>query len=386
MDGLGTGEIFVYESALNFDEAKIEIRYDDSEIPDEERMAVYRCQKWNFGRRICNDDWEEITSDIDTIRNTIEIDTLSLSTFLIGYKKQMYIDANMEEEEYFLNDLITVLGVVEDEDQNPIEAAEVEGRVKGTDITFKAKTDAGGVFTVEFEGPSKEGTHEILLTVKKTNYGGDDQSLRFETVKSKNLKLIVPVSFKINPGGNSSSELLLANLGQTDFYDLKISIEGMPNYYTLFETEIDEIKADEEKRIPLIFEIPEDVAIQNYNGKVKVKYRDDSLEEPFVLSIVEEITENTNEPADSSSNLPSAKLILPTLNTETILISIFGLISVASAFWYKNKKSKKPQKSEEVKSVLSDIKKEIERDNPEKNQTGKNNKNEDEDNPIFYAR
>jgi hypothetical protein len=84
--------------------------------------------------------------------------------------------------------------------------------------------------------------------------------------------------------------------------------------------------------------------------------------------------------------LPSAKLILPTLNTETILISIFGLISVASAFWYKNKKSKKPQKSEEVKSVLSDIKKEIERDNPEKNQTGKNNKNEDEDNPIFYAR
>jgi len=365
-EGIGVGGIFVYEFALSFEDAYVEMKYDDSNIPDEDRIDVYRCDNWNFGKRVCNGEWNEVNTDIDSIRNYVKLNTTSLSTFLIGYKKQMIIDANVEKYQYYLNDIIKVLGIVEDEEQKPVEEAIIKGKISGTDIEFTTRADNGGVFAIEFQGPSEEGTHELIITAEKSSYAKVEQTVKFEAIKSKKLTLTVPSSLKIKQNENATTEFLVNNLGQTDFHDLKISVEGIPNYYTLFETEFNEIKAGIEKRIPVIFEIPKDAGVQSYTGKVKVKYNDSILEDEFILTILEaeKKTEDNNSSESSKLNLPSANIILPNFSFEAFLISIFSVVSIGGAIWFKKKKINPNEERVDIKNLLLDIKREIER-NPD---------------------
>jgi len=367
IEGVGIERIFVYEFALTFDDAYIEMKYDDSRIPDENRIIVYRCHNWNFGKRNCVGEWDDINVDIDTIRNQIKFNTTSLSAFAVGYKKEMLLDANLEEEKYYLNDIIKVLGIVEDGEQKPIVDGKIKGRIIGTNIEFTTKTDNGGVFTIEFQGPEKEGNYELFITAEKSSYEKVNQTIEFEAIKSKRLTLTLPSSLKITQGENTTTEFLINNLGQTDFYDLKVSIEGIPNYYSLSETEFSEIKAGGEKGIQVVFEIPENANLQTYSGKVRVEYDDGTLQDRLVLTILkldEDQTSNT-EDNDSKFSLPSANIVIPSFSSETVIISAFGILTIGGALWFKKKRENPEKEREDVKNLLLDIRREIERDQEE---------------------
>ena len=364
IQGIGVSRIFVYEFASSFSDAQIEMRYDDSRIPDEDRIAVYRCDNWNFGKRVCNGKWNDINVDVDTIRNYVKFNTTTLSTFLVGYKKNMIIDANIEKPQYYLNDLIKVLGIVEDEEQKPVGGVKIKGKIEGTSIEFTAETDSGGVFTTEFQGPNKEGTHNILITAEKLPYTKVEQKLSLEVIKSKKLALTIPNSIKIEQGKNATTEIILNNIGQTDFQDLKISIEGIPSYYNIFETEFAEIKAGDEKKIPVIFEVPEDASIQSHTGKVKIEYNDELLEDDFILTItkIEEIQNSGSKSQKKGFSLPSAKIVLPSFSTETLLIALFSILSIGGAIWFKKNNGTSENERGDIKNLLVNIKKEVEKE------------------------
>jgi hypothetical protein len=387
LEGIGVNAIFVYEIALDFDEASLEMWYDDGLVPDEERIMVYRCQKWNFGARTCNGDWKEITANIDTIRNEVSLDTITLSAFLIGYKKEMIIDSNIEENNYFLNDIVKVLGIVEDENQKAIENVKITGEVRGTDITFTTETDSGGVFTKEFQGPSTEGKFNLILTADKSPYDEVQQTLELEMLKSKRLTLTVPNSLKLEQGHNANTEFLLNNIGQTDYYDLSLSLSGLSSdFYEINISEIDEIKAGEEKRIPVVVSIPESANEGRYTGTVRLIGEDVNLEEAFTLEVQKEEDSNSQ---DGGFKFPSAKIVVPNFSWEILAVSVFGLFSIGGAIWFKKRKTSQSKGRKEVKNMLLNIRTEIEKVNKTP-QTQKKDIEEDKkdnsDDSVFYAR
>ncbi len=386
IEGIGVVEIFVYEFALDFEEAYIEMEYDDSKIPDENRISLYRCESWNFGRRECNSEWNKISANADDIRNYVKLNTTTLSTFLVGYKKEMLVDANIEKEQYYLNDIIKILGIVEDEEQRAVSGAEIKGRIEGTNIEFKTESDDGGVFSKEFQGPNKEGIYNITLTADKSPYGKVNQTINLEVVRSKKLTLTVPSSIKVRKGENKTSEFLINNIGQTDFQNLVLSIEGIPDYYNIIDGEISELKTGEKKIVPVILQIPKGARIETYSGKARVDYDNVSLEEKFLLNILEmEENQTTGEvqgddQKEPEFSLPSAKIVIPSFSIETILISIFGVLSVGSAAWFRRKKNIPDEERKDVKNLLLDIKREIEREHTDSKK--KSNKRKEQ---INYA-
>ena len=387
LEGIGVNAIFVYEIALDFDGVSLKMKYDDSLVPDEERIKVYKCQKWNFGARVCNGEWKEITANIDTIRNEVSLDTISLSAFLIGYKKEMIIDANIEKENYFLNDIVKVLGIVEDENQKAIESVKITGEVRGTDITFTTETDSGGVFTKEFQGPSTEGKYDLILTAEKSPYDEVEQTLEIEMVKSKKITLTVPNSLKLDQGQNANTEFLLNNIGQTDYYDLTLTLSGISNdFYEINITEIDEIKAGEEKRIPVAVSIPESANEGSYTGTVRLIGEEVNLEETFTLEVQKK--EEDPNPQDGGFKFPSAKIVVPNFSWEVLAVSVFGIFSIGGAIWFKKRKTSPTKGRQEVKNMLLNIRTEIEKDNkPSKvnKKDVKQQKKDKSDDSVYYA-
>ncbi|MBD3155706.1 MAG: hypothetical protein GF368_03555 [Candidatus Aenigmarchaeota archaeon] len=382
LEGIGVNAIFVYEVALDYDEAHLEMTYDDSLVSNEERITVYRCQKWNFGARVCNGDWKEVTADIDTIRNEVSIDTITLSAFLIGYKKEMIIDANIEKDNYFLEDIVKVLGIVEDENQRAIEGVKVNGEIRGTEITFTAETDSGGVFTKEFQGPSTEGKHDLILTAEKAPYDDVDQTLELEMIRSKKLTLTVPNSLELRAGDSANTEFLLNNIGQTDFYDLTITLNGIStDFYILGFTDIDKIEAGEEKRVPISFNLSNSVVEGSYPGTVRVRGEDVDLEESFTLKVQ---SKETTEVEESKSKFPSANIVIPNFSWETLAVSVFGVFSIGGAIWFKKKKQKPGREREDVKNILLNIKSEVEK-NKKPVKVKKKNKKDKSDDSVYYA-
>ncbi len=368
IEGIGVGGVFVYEIALTFSEAHIEMKYQDNKILDESKISIYKCENWNFGRRICNTDWEEINGEVDTVRNLAKVNVTSLSTFVVGYKKDMSVDFNTDKEEYQLDDIIKILGVTEDDDKKPISNVKIKASVTGTSITSSTTSDNSGVFSLEFQGPNKEGNYTLSVEAEKSPYSGTNKTSEIKVFKSKKLSILLSESVKIKQGEKKSIEVSIVNLGQTDFYELSMSLINIPEeYYILSETELDRINAGEEKKVMINLIIPHNAMITSYTGKFKVDYDSDSLEEQFLLSIIageQNVTENVTEPTPGSRfpsiSLPTANIVLPSMG-NVLWVFLIGIPSFSISFWLKKRKGKVVTEREDVKNLLLDIKREINR-------------------------
>ena len=364
--GIGVGDVYIFEVALSYSDVYLELKYDSSKILDENAITVYKCENWNFGRRICSGDWKTVNTEIDTIRDLIKINTSSLSAYLVGYKKEMILNFETDKDEYCLTDVIKVTGIVEDEDDKPASNVQINASIPDTGISASGKTDNGGVFAFEFIGPDQEGEYIIIVKAEKSPFSTINSSKTIKIIRSSKLSILLPESIKVNQGESSTMWVSIVNPGQTDFSNLTLSLSGIPeNYYTL--SGINELKAGNEKKVAIDFTIPENTGKASHTGKLRITYDDTYLEEQFILTVLsveenESISTETSEGFKFPSlGLPTGKIILPTMDTEVLIIAVFTVFIFSFAVLLKKRRITTEPERDSVKNLLLDIKREVER-------------------------
>jgi len=363
--GVGVGEIYVFEVALSYSKAYLKLNYDSSKILNENEITVYKCENWNFGRKICSGDWRIVGTEIDTIRDVVSINTSSLSAFLVGYKKEMDLIFDTDKDEYCLSDIIKVSGIVEDEDRKPVSDVQITASIPDIEVSASGKTDNAGVFAFELIGPDQEGTYDILVLAEKSPFSNINTSKSITVVRSSQLSLSIPESVKINQGDSYSMWVSLVNTGQTDFSSLTLSLSGIPEeYYTL--PEINELKAGEKIKVSVDFSIPENAGKASHTGKLKITYDGDYLEEQFILTVLSaEENETTAQSTEGfkfpSLSLPTAKIVLPSMGNEAMILAISSILIFSSTVLLKKRRIVTEFERKNVKNLLLDIKREVER-------------------------
>lgn len=361
--GVGTGQIFVYEIALAYSNAYLEMTYDDSKIVDETMMIMYECENWNFGRKLCNSDWKIVNGETDTIRNIVKINTTKISAFLIGYKKDMFLDFDTDKAEYFLKDIIKITGITQDSDSNPVPDVLITANISSTQITATTKSDKSGVFSLEFQGPDKEGNFTLSVKGEKSPFTIINKSLSIKIFRSEKISILIPESIKVNQGESSSMFISIINTGQRDYSHLTLSLSGIPDGYYNMPSEIEELKASEEKRISIEFQIPKNASISSHTGKFKISYGNNSEEELFIFSILSVENKTENIPVSESFKFPNftGKFVLPNLGLDVLSIILVVIFVLPLSVLFKKRKFRKSFERKEVKNILLDIKGEIER-------------------------
>jgi len=366
--GIGVGGIFVYEIALTYSDMYLEMKYDDSKILDEDEISVYKCENWNFGRKVCNGDWDDINTDIDTVRNLVTFNTTELSAFVIGYKKDLYLEFDSDKSEYFLKEIIRITGITEDEDTKPISDVQITASIPNTGISASTKSDNSGVFFLEFQAPSSEGDYTILVKAVKSPFTNVEQSKSIKLLRSEQITILIPDSIKVGQGESESMWISIVNTGQTDYSDLTLSLSGIPEGYYTLPTEMSELKASEEKRISIDFNIPENASEISHTGKFKLTYDDDSLEEQFILTILSTSEKNETLPTSEGFKLPTLSLptgmiVLPTVEGDVLLIVTIVVVisSFSISVFFKRRRVPKEFERRGVKNLLLDIRREVER-------------------------
>jgi len=370
--GIQDAGVFVFEVALSYQDAYIEMKYDDSRVSDESRINVYKCKNWNFGNRICSENWTMVNAETDSVRNFVKLNTTSLSAYVIGYRKTIRVNSASDKDVYNLKDLIKIKGLVEDDSKNPVGGAEIKVSIQNTSISASTKSDPSGIFSLEFLGPNQEGDYNILLTAEKLPYFGFNQTIPIKVVKSEGFSVAIADTIRVRQGENFTAEASLISLGQTDYSNLTISLNGVPReYYTLSKT-IDRLLSGEEKKIPITFTIPEDASKTTYSATLRVESSNFIAEQTFALTITTVGESNSNtQPTGAPSftfpifNLPTAKIVLPAFSSEIICISLFAIASFSFAYIMKRRKNKNIERPD-IKNLLLDIRREVSRELNEK--------------------
>jgi len=361
--GIGIGEIYVFEVGLSYSDAYLELKYDSSKILDENEITVYKCENWNFYRKICSVGWKTVNANIDTIRDLVKINTSSLSAFLVGYKKEMILNFDTDKDDYYLSDIMKVTGIVEDEDGQAVSDVQITANIPDTEISVSGKTDNGGVFAFELIGPDQEGEYDVIVIAEKSPFSSVNSSKTITVFRSSQLSFLVPESVKINQGESYSMWVSIVNTGQTDFSGLTLSFSGIPEkYYTL--PEITEIKAGDEKKIAIDFTIPENAVKAIHTGKLGITYDDTYLEEQFILTILSvEENETTTQPTGGfkfpSLSLPTGKIVLPSMDNGIMILAVSSILIFSFAVLFKRKRITTEFERKDVKNLLLDIKREI---------------------------
>jgi len=365
MYGVGTGGIFVYEMALSYSNAYLEMTYDDSKILDETRMVLYKCENWNFGRKLCNADWKAVNGEIDTVRNIVKINTTSLSAFLIGYKKEVSLNFDTEKDEYAIKEIIKITGIVQDEDSNPVPGVQLTASIINTGISISTKSDDSGVFSMEFQSPDKEGDFTIFVKAEKSPLTTVNKTTSIKIYRSGKISVLVPESVTIRQGESSTMWFSIVNTGQIDYSHLTLSLSGIPDSYYIIPSEVKQLKAGEESKTSIDFNIPEDASISSHTGKLKVNYGNNSLEQQFILSISRnEVNKTLNVSTNEGLKLPrllTGEFVFPDIGLDYLSIIGIAVLVFSISFYLKKKKSKTVTERKEIKNSILNIKGEIER-------------------------
>lgn len=359
--GLNVAGLFVYETDLRYYKASIEMKYSEGNVLNENLLKVYKCEDWNSGRKECYGKWNEISASIDTIRNIVYVNTSSLSAYAIGTVKKLSVDFNINKQIFHLKDLVKVKGMVVDEDKNPVRNASVTVQIKNTPIKQKVFSDNNGLFTIEFLSPEEEGNYSLILTAEKYPYTSFNSNLSLQVVKSREVSLVFPDTIRVNVGENLTQEFSIVNIGQSDLYDLKISLEGVPKEYYSLQDRIDVLKIDEEKKLYVMFFIPTNASTGTLSGKIKVSNDEVYKEKVFGFTILEknQTVVKVGAPAGFFGK------IIPQIPFDPIYLLIFALVIFSLAFLLKKRKIRFEGRSE-MKRFLIEVKEYLKRKENEK--------------------
>ncbi len=329
-------KIVVLEVALPFESAYLKIPYSDTEFTDEDKIMVYQCKKWNYNKRICDGNWEDIEATIDTKRNLISIYTTTLSAFSIFEKKSINLDISLDKDKYYLEEKLNLNGKLLDEQLNAITDATITYSLK--DISGKVTTDSNGDFSATFNAPKKEGTFDLSVEARKDPYL-IKKTLGMTTYRKKSLTISTPSSPAVDLDIPSYITFTISNTGQSAVLDIALSASEIPmDWYQLSSSKIDRLEAGEKQEIEMKLLIPKaqctnNLCKQQYTVTLNAKSDITATSSSFTLNI------NGIAPeAQSVSQIEETKADDPPLtglstgtggsNILTIIVIFIALISI----------------------------------------------------------
>jgi len=347
--GIRSAGLFGYEVALDYDEADIEMNYNEKNLIDETQLTIFKCSNWNSGRKACNDNWYEVYGDFDTVRNLAKLNLTSLSAFVVGERKAINVNFNLDSEKYYTDSTVKIIGLVKDIDGGNVDNATVKMYVKNTNIKINTTSDNNGVFSFEFNAPENEGNYTLVLSAEKPPYISFSSNKNFEVVKSRTVEILIPDTIKLKQGQSFTQEVSIVNTGQASLLNLSISLTGIPSNYFNMTNFIERLNENEENKIFIYFTIPEDAEKQTYGATLEVSNSEIKQERVFGFTIVDK-----NETVEVQTT-PAGRFILPKIDSNSVYIIVFATAAFSIAIFLKKIKIKKSKRSD-VKDFLSDVK------------------------------
>lgn len=247
LPGINNAGLFAIETALDYSSATMEMSYYEKSVEGPESdLEVYRCSDWNGDE--CYTEWEEVDSDIDTVRNIAVVDTNSMSAYAVGTREGISIETGIDKQEYNLYETLLLEGIVTFGDNEKLPEATITAKIKGTSITKTAETNSEGIFSLDLTVPDAEGDYDIEVTVDKEPFRQVKAIESFSVVKSKGISIVIPSGIKMEVMQNKTVEFSVKNTGQLSLTGVSISIENIPDSIAaILDTEgTDEISPQEE--------------------------------------------------------------------------------------------------------------------------------------------
>lgn len=349
VSGIRSAGLFGYEVALDYDEANIEMNYNEKNLFDETQLTIFKCSNWNSGRKTCNDNWFEVYGDFDTVRNLAKLNLTSLSAFVVGERKAINVNFNLDSERYYTDSIVKIIGLVKDTDGSNVDNATVKMYVKNTEIKINTTSDNNGVFSIEFKAPKNEGNYTLVLSAEKSPYISFSGSKNFDVIKSRTVEILIPDTIKLKQGQSFTQEVSIVNTGQASLLNLNISLTGIPTNYFNLTNFIGRLNENEENKIFIYFSIPENAEKKTYGATLEVSNSEIKQERVFGFTVVDK-----NETIDIQST-PAGRFILPKLDSNFVYIIVFAVAAFSIAIFLKKMKIKKSKRSD-IKDFLSDVK------------------------------
>ncbi|MEM5791095.1 MAG: carboxypeptidase-like regulatory domain-containing protein, partial [Candidatus Aenigmatarchaeota archaeon] len=363
VEGIRSAGFFVFETSLPYSSAKITMSYDESRIKNERNLVIFKCNEWNTGSSVCNTKWEQVFGLIDTVKNSVTLETNSLSAYIIGESKALDLQVTLDKEYYSPGEPVKIRGVVRDEDKNFVPDALINLSTN-FGISKNAYTDSAGIFEIDFFAPL-EGTYTLLIQASKRTYLTSNSSLVLQVIRKKEISLVLPDSIRIEQGSERIFEFSIVNIGELDLYNLSISLSGIPNEYLEYSNIIEKINAGQDFKFPVKFKIPENATPSTLTLNFEIRF--DGLEKKqivgFTILSKQNVTVIEKNPGfQFPLSFPTAKIVFPEISSDIFYVLALGFLLVFSAFALKKIKKRSIKEREEIVNLLLDIKREIKKE------------------------
>jgi len=359
VEGIKSAGFFVFEVSLPYSSAKIIMNYDESRIKNEKDLVIFKCSDWNTGSSTCNSNWEQVFGLIDTVKNSVVLETNSLSAYVIGESKLLDLQLTLDKEYYSPGKLVKLRGVVRDENKNFIPNVLIN-LSSDFGISKIAYTDSAGIFEIEFYAPP-EGTYKLFVQASKKTYLTSNSSLILQVIRKKDIALILPDSIRIEQGSERIFEFSVVNTGEVEFNNISVSISGIPAEYLEYSSIIERISPGKEFKFPVKFKIPENATPTTSTLSFELKF--DGLEKKQIIGFTILSKQNVTliEKPGFQFSLPTAKIVFPEISEISYVLAL-GFLIVFLAFALKKFKKRKIKEREEIVNLLLDIKREIKKE------------------------
>ncbi len=275
---------------------KASMKFDSTGVnPDD--LKVFECSQWNFFGKECLGEWNAIDED-DVVITTSwraefpvqpyefagnsdlgEQEDILMNAYIVGTSADLGLSnkpsvRGPENGRIPTGSEVTVEGRVESENENFVEGADVDvSFYKGDEEISSletAETDIEGRFTATGKAPEAPGNYSVEITADEVNYNRFEKKFdnSFETFVKEGVAVRTDSPVEVSLGGESETEIIIQNTGQTDMQNVVLEFEGLEaDYYSANRTNIDEVPAGEERVVDLTFDLPGD-----YCGEVCETY------------------------------------------------------------------------------------------------------------------
>jgi hypothetical protein len=349
VSGIRNAGLYDYELDLSFSNVELEMKYNEKNVIDESNLRIFKCSDWNSGNKICNDGWVEVSGELDTIRNSMRMTSTTLSAFIIGELKNLFVDFGPDNDEYYIGDSVKIRGIVKDSDGNSVGNASISVQIKNTQIKYNTVADSNGVFSIEMPPVDEEGEYVVTLTAKKSPFIDFKGEESFSVTKKRSIFIDFPETIRIERGSNLTQEFDLVNNGQADISNIEISLEGLPQgYYDISSNNID-LKSEQSKILYVDFYIPVYADVGISSATLKIESGNVSEEKVFGVNILEKGEGENNAPTGLATgfNLPEISY------SDIMYIAIFATACFSVAIILKKLRVRGGKRNDIKKSLFN---------------------------------
>ncbi len=258
VDGLTVAKMVALELGMEFDHAYMELPYSDSKVMNEEEISLLACHDWNFGRRTCLGEWEELDIEINTVRNIVIFTAERLSGFVVTEPESLVLEASFDKDIYKPGERMSITGRVIDSSGKEVGGVNIEYELEKTSENGSATTDDSGSFNIDLNAPDDIGEFKVGIDIEKAPYTSTQTTLSREVKRTRGLEISVADYFELPLDQSKTLTFKVMNTGGVDLYDVILSLEGIDSqWYSLNKDQIGQLLEGERMDVTLNFEIPD---------------------------------------------------------------------------------------------------------------------------------